>query len=255
MKYTFSNDVAKVFPRSSHRAIITNWTAIKPPNIYDDDEVEINSLYSVSLYMQEGDKMREERKEDEGHKKGKEREEGKGHKKGKEREGKGYKKGKEREGKGHKKGKEREKRKWHKKSKEREESKGLEENKELERKELVGEVVRDEVVREEAVGDEAVGDEVIIDEEPKKGEKREESKGGVDGKDERFNQKTSDDQESTHSTGSGAKNIETPSGSVPSLPLLGSTPGTRGKLTQAMAEKCLDLMIVEDPEESDIVIP
>ena len=200
MKYTFSNDVAKVFPRSSHRAIITNWTAIKPPNIYDDDEVEINSLYSVSLYMQEGDKMREE-PEYEGHKKGKEREE----------------------------------RKWYKKGKKREESKGLEENEKLERKELVG-------------------DEVISDEEPKKGEKREESKGGVDGKDGRFNQKTSDDQESTHSTGSGAKNIETPSGSVPSLPLQGSTPGTRGKLTKAMAKKSLEIMTVEDPKESDIVI-
>ena len=249
MKYTFSNDMAEVFPRSSHRAIITNWTAIKPPNIYDDDEVEINSLYSVSSYMQEEDKMREECKEDEGHKKGnereekkghkkgKEREEGKGHKKGKEREeGKGYKKGKEREGKGHKKGKEREERKWHKKNKEREESEEREENKEL-------------------VGDEVVGDEVVIDEEPKKGEKREESKGGVDGKDGRFNQKTSDDQESTHSTGSGAKNIETPSGSVPSLPLQGSIPGTRGKLTKAMAEKSLEIMTVEDPKESDIVIP
>ena len=241
MKYTFSNDVAKVFPRSSHRAIITNWTAIKPPNIYDDDEVEINSLYSVSLYMQEGDKMREERKEDEGHKKGKER------------EGKGYKKGKERE-----------KRKWHKKSKEREESKGLEENKELERKELVGEVVGDEVVSDEvvseevvggdAVSDDAVGDEVVGDEESKNGEKREESKGGMDGKDGQSNQKTSDDQESTHSTGSGAKNIETPSGSVPSLPLQGSTPGTRGKLTKAMAKKSLEIMTVEDPKESDIVI-
>ena len=231
MKYTFSNDVAEVFPRSSHRAIITDWTAIKPPNIYDDDEVEINSLYSVTLYMQEEDKMREECKEDEGHKKGNEREENKGHKKGKEREeGKGHKKGKEHEGKGHKKGKEREERKWHKKSKEREESEELEENKEL------------------------VGDEVVGDEEPKKGEKREESKGGVDGKDGRFNQKTSDDQESTHSTGSGAKNIETPSGSVPSLPLQGSTPGTRGKLTKAMAEKSLEIMTVEDPKESDIVI-
>ena len=208
MKYTFSNDMAEVFPRSSHRAIITNWTAIKPPNIYDDDEVEINSLYSVSSYMQEEDKMREECKEDEGHKKGNEREEKKGHKKGKERE----------------------ERKWHKKNKEREESEEREENKEL------------------------VGDEVVIDEEPKKGEKREESKGGVDGKDGRFNQKTSDDQESTHSTGSGAKNIETPSGSVPSLPLQGSIPGTRGKLTKAMAEKSLEIMTVEDPKESDIVI-
>ena len=202
MKYTFSNDVAKVFPRSSHRAITTNWTAIKPPNIHDDDEVEINSLYSVSSYMQEGDKMREERKEDEGHKKGKEREE----------------------------------RKWYKKGKKREESKGLEENEKLERKELVG-------------------NEVVSDEEPKKGEKREERKGGVDGKDERFNQKTSDDQESTYSTSSGAKNIETPSDSVPSPPLQGSTPGTRGKLTKAMAEKSLEIMTVEDPKESDIVIP
>ena len=238
MKYTFSNDVAEVFPRSSHRAIITNWTAIKPPNIYDDDEIEINSLYSVSLYMQEEDKKREERKKDERHKKGKEREESKGHKKGKGREeGRGHKKGKGREeGKGHKKSKERKERKWHKKGKEREESKGLEENEELERKE------------------ELVGDEVVIDEEPKKGEKREESKGGVDGKDGRFNQKTSDDQESTHSTGSGAKNIETPSGSVPSLPLQGSIPGTRGKLTKAMAEKSLEIMTVEDPKESDIVI-
>ena len=203
MKYTFSNDVTKVFPRFSHRAIITNWMAIKPPNIYDDDEIEINSLYSVSLYMQEEDKKREECKKDEGHKKGEEREEGKGHKKSKERE----------------------ERKWHKKGKEREESKGLEENKELERKELVG-------------------DEVVSDEEPKKGEKREESKGGVDGKDGRFD-KTSDDQESTYSTSSGAKNID----------LQRSTPGTRGKLTKDMAEKCLDLMTVEDAKESDIVIP
>ena len=215
MKYTFSNDVAEIFTRSSHRAIITNWAAIKPPNVHDDHEIEINSLYSVPLYMQEEDQMREERKKGEGHKKGKEREESKGHKKGKERE----------------------ERKWHKKGKKREDSKGLEEDRELGRKE------------------ELVGDEVVGDEEPKRGKKREESKGGVDGKDEQFGQKTSDGQESTQSTWSGAKNIETPSASVPSLPLQGSTPSTRGKFTKDIAEKYLDLMTVEDPKESDIVIP
>ena len=49
--------------------------------------------------------------------------------------------------------------------------------------------------------------------------------------------------------------IDTPSGLVHSLPLQRSTPGTRRKLPSELAEKCLDLMTVEDPNEDDIVIP
>ena len=61
--------------------------------------------------------------------------------------------------------------------------------------------------------------------------------------------------ESTHSTWSEAKDFDTPSGSVHTLPLQRSTPGTRRKLPSELAEKCLDLMTVEDPNEDDIVIP
>ena len=72
---------------------------------------------------------------------------------------------------------------------------------------------------------------------------------------EKVKRKSSDDQEIKQSTWSEAEDFDTPSGSVPSLPLQRLTPGTRGKLTKDMAEKCLDLMTVEDPKESDIVIP
>ena len=82
MKYTFSNDVTEVFPRSSRRAISTNWTTIKPPDTHEGHEIEIKSLYSVPLYMQEEGEMREESKKGKGHKKGKEREERRWHLKG-----------------------------------------------------------------------------------------------------------------------------------------------------------------------------
>ena len=78
MKCAFSNEITEALPRSSRRAISTNWTAIKPPNIYGDHETEI-SVYSVSLYTQKEDKMHEE------HKKGRERAENKGPEENRER--------------------------------------------------------------------------------------------------------------------------------------------------------------------------
>ena len=55
-KCTFSDDIAETFPRSSRRAISTDWTVIKTPNVHED---RIN-MYSVPLYTQEEDKIREE---------------------------------------------------------------------------------------------------------------------------------------------------------------------------------------------------
>ena len=71
MKCAFSNKITEGLPRSSRRAISSNWTAIKPPNIHGYHETEI-SVYSASLYTQEEDKMHEE------HKMGKERAENTG---------------------------------------------------------------------------------------------------------------------------------------------------------------------------------
>ena len=55
-KCTFSDDIAETFPRSSRRAISTDWTVIKTPNVHED---RVN-VYSVPLYTQEENKIREE---------------------------------------------------------------------------------------------------------------------------------------------------------------------------------------------------
>lgn len=65
----FSNDeVIEGFPRSSHRAITTDWEGIKPPNIHVDDEIEIISVYSVTLSLNDKDETERGKKREENQK-------------------------------------------------------------------------------------------------------------------------------------------------------------------------------------------
>lgn len=76
-----------------------------------------------------------------------------------------------------------------------------------------------------------------------------ETETGVDGEDGRFDHRSSDDRESTHSTYSEAKDTETPLS-----PQTSSEARTRRTLPDKMAEDCRDIMTV-DPKDGDIVVP